>query len=206
MFLSNGDGVVFRGALGPWKNHDTGDFHLNRHAAEHLVRTVVEEYSAREGGAPKELFVHAKAACSDEEWTGFCAAVESVSTEVVAVQILDSRHGLKLFRRGAYPTIRGTALVTGERDAFLFASGYVPRLDTYLGPGTPNPLFISVRRGAAPIGRVLEDVLSLTKLNFNTCMYGDKVPVTIRFADAIGEVLAAAPHEAEPRLPFKFYI
>jgi hypothetical protein len=50
------------------------------------------------------------------------------------------------------------------------------------------------------------DVLALTKLNFNTCLFNDRKPVTIRFADAIGDILVAAPIRAEPRLPFKFYI
>jgi hypothetical protein len=30
--------------------------------------------------------------------------------------------------------------------------------------------------------------------------------VTIRFADAIGDILVAAPLNNEPMLPFKFYI
>ncbi|MEJ6002934.1 hypothetical protein [Paucibacter soli] len=34
----------------------------------------------------------------------------------------------------------------------------------------------------------------------------DRSPVTIRFADAIGDVLVAAPQSKEPMLPFKFYI
>ena len=35
---------------------------------------------------------------------------------------------LKLFRPGNYPVIRGTALQVGERHAFLWTSGYAPRL------------------------------------------------------------------------------
>lgn len=37
------------------------------------------------------------------------------------------------------------------------------------------------------------DVLNLTKLNFNACIYGDGLPVTLRFADAVGEILTAGP-------------
>jgi hypothetical protein len=32
------------------------------------------------------------------------------------------------------------------------------------------------------------------------------MPVTIRFANAVGDVLMSAPIDSEPRLPFKFYI
>src|SRR5882762_3214341 len=37
MFLDSGDGVVFKGALGPWYNDETGDFHLSYAAAKALV-------------------------------------------------------------------------------------------------------------------------------------------------------------------------
>ena len=93
-----------------------------------------------------------------------------------------------------------------NHSGFLWTPGYVPRLDTYLGSDTPNPLYVSVCRGNAKIETVLADVLSLTKINFNTCLFNDRKPVTIRFADEIGDILISAPVCAEQRLPFKFYI
>jgi hypothetical protein len=50
-------------------------------------------------------------------------------------------------------------------------------------------------------------VQGLTKLNFNACIYGDGQPVTLRFADAVGEILTAGHNFLKLRpLPFKFYI
>lgn len=206
MFLSDGEGVVFRGALGPWYNPDTKQFHLDEAAAGNLVRMVAEEYRARHGAAPKELFVHAKAAFSEEEWVGFQAAVAGTGTNLVGVQISDAYDELKLFRNGGYPVVRGTVMYTGPRSGYLWTTGYVPRLDTYMGPDTPNPLFVSIRRGEHDISTVMADVMALTKINFNTCLFNDRSPVTIRFADAIGDVLVAAPVDGSKRLPFKFYI
>ena len=206
MFLSDGDGVVFRGALGPWFHPDTKQFHLDREAAGRLASTVLSEYRNQHGQDPVELFIHAKAAFSDEEWAGFQDACNGTAVNIVGVQIADAWDQLKLFRSGAYPVIRGTAMMTGGRSAFLWTSGFVPRLGTYMGPDTPNPLQISIRRGDASLETVMKDVLGLSKVNFNTCLFNDRFPVTIRFADAIGEILAAAPLEGEPMLPFKFYI
>lgn len=206
MFLSDGEGVVFRGALGPWFHPDTKQFHLDQEAAARLVGTVLNEYKNRHGQDPKELFIHAKSSFSDDEWAGFLAACQGTSTNIVGVQISDAWDQLKLFRSGEYPVIRGTAMVTGEKTAFLWTSGFVPRLGTYMGPDTPNPLQVSIRRGEATLKTVMSDVLALTKINFNTCLFNDREPVTIRFADAIGDILVAAPLEGEPMLPFKFYI
>lgn len=206
MFLSDGEGVVFRGALGPWFHPDTKQFHLDQEAAARLVSTVLQEYKHRHGKAPAELFIHARSSFSDQEWQGFHEACQGTTTNVVGVQIADAWDQLKLFRPGAYPTIRGTAMLLNEKSGFLWTSGFVPRLDTYMGPDTPNPLHVSIRRGEADIKTVMSDVLALTKINFNTCLFNDRAPVTIRFADAIGDILVAAPLQSEPRLPFKFYI
>jgi argonaute-like protein implicated in RNA metabolism and viral defense len=75
-----------------------------------------------------------------------------------------------------------------------------------MGPETPNPLWVRVARGHCPIGTVLGDIMGLTKINYNACRYSDKFPVTLKFADAVGEVLLAAPINCEPRLPFKHYV
>ncbi len=206
MFLSDGEGVVFRGALGPWYQPDRKQYHLDREASRQLMSTVLEEYRDRHRSNPSELFLHARSSFSDDEWIGFSEVCEDTGTSLVGVQIADAWDQLKLFRPGNYPTIRGTAMLTDSRSAYLWTSGYVPRLDTYMGPDTPNPLYVSIRRGAKDIQTVLKDVLALTKINFNTCLYNDREPVTIRFADAIGDILVSAPIDSAPRLPFKFYI
>jgi hypothetical protein len=48
--------------------------------------------------------------------------------------------------------------------------------------------------------------MALTKLNYNTCIYADGVPVTLRFADKIGEILTASVEIKAPPLAFKYYI
>jgi hypothetical protein len=206
MFLTDGDGVVFRGALGPWFHEDSKQFHLDEAAAKSLIEMVTKEYrDQHDENAPHELFIHATSAFTDEEWKGFCAGADS-ATNLVGVQITDAHDDLKLFRPGLYPVIRGSALLISERSAYLWTSGYAARLDTYMGPETPNPLLIKIVRGSANLETVLQDILGLTKINFNSCLHNDRLPVTIRFANAVGDVLISAPIDSEPRLPFKFYI
>jgi hypothetical protein len=70
----------------------------------------------------------------------------------------------------------------------------------------PNPLTVEIRRGSADIEQVMRDVMSLTKLNFNGAEFSDGLPVTLRFADLVGEILTAGPITPHAPLPFKFYI
>jgi hypothetical protein len=48
--------------------------------------------------------------------------------------------------------------------------------------------------------------MALTKLNYNACKFGGGSPVTLRFADAVGEILTAGPLESDAPLSFKYYI
>ena len=75
-----------------------------------------------------------------------------------------------------------------------------------MGPETPNPIAVRILRGECDLKTVLIDVLGLTKINFNSCLHNVRMPMTIRFANAVGDVLMSAPIDSEPRLPFKFYI
>lgn len=52
---------------------------------------------------------------------------------------------------------------------------------------------VEIRQGSADIEQVMKDMVSLTKLNFNGAEYGDGLPVTLRFADLVGEMLTAGP-------------
>jgi hypothetical protein len=206
MFLDSGDGVVFRGAVGPWITSADHDFHLPKDKAKSLMSLVVEAYRKSHGGeAPKELFIHGKTRFSDEEWAGFKETVPE-ETNVVCVRIREDS-GMKLYRHGTMNVPRGLGWVKSPWKAYLWTKGFVPRLQTYAGREVPNPLSIEICKGVADIQQVMADVLALTKLNYNGCIYGDGVPVTLRFADSVGEILTAAPRKDElPPLPFRYYI
>ncbi len=209
MFLDSGDGVVFKGNVGPWYNPEAGDYHLDRESATKLVTLALDTYKANTGKTPSELFLHGKVGFNNAEWAGFQDAIEN-ETNLVGVRIRES-NDLKLFRKAKMPVLRGTVYIHSKRKAYLWSKGYVPRLQTYPGREVPNPLYIDVCRGNVEIDVVLNDLLALTKLNYNSCIFADGVPVTLRFANAVGEILTAGPlsnnnEENMVPLPFKHYI
>ena len=205
LFLSSGDGVVFRGAVGPWMSPETRQFHLSREAARDLASMVLEAYQRSHGKPPAEVFIHGLTHFNDEEWAGFTEAAPQ-GTSIVGVQIREGRE-FKLFRPGSRPVLRGTAFVQYDRGGYLWTRGYIPYLQTYMGREAPNPLRINLLRGEADLSTVMQDIMGLTKLNFNSCTYADGLPVTLRFANMVGEILTAGPkHDRTAPLPFKHYI
>lgn len=207
MFLNEGDGIVFRGANGPWRTANR-EFHLKPAEAKKLIQTVLSTFHDKHNSYPRELFIHGRSGFNDEEWAAFAGAVPA-GTNLVGVRIKTTDGDTKLFRDGDYPVLRGTALLLDEKNAYLWTNGYLPRLDTYIGPETPNPLFVTVMKStgeAPPLETVLADIMGLTKINYNACNFSDGLPVTVRFADKVGDVLTMGSAQGSERQPFKFYI
>jgi hypothetical protein len=206
MFLNNGDGTVFKGEAGPWYNPESKEYHLDKINAKKLLLQTIQAYrDSNEGNNPRELFIHAKTHFDDEEWEAFKDATP-VGTNLVGVTI-SRRSQMKLFKSiGEYPVLRGLSYIVDKYKAFLWSIGFVPQLQTALTLGLPNPLYIEVNKGNAQIEQVLKDILALTKLNYNACVFGDGEPVTLRFADNIGEILTSSADIESPPLAFKYYI
>ena len=59
MFLNEGDGLVFRGANGPYQTRKN-EFHLTADAAKDLLNKVISTFRHKHGTPPKELFIHGR--------------------------------------------------------------------------------------------------------------------------------------------------
>ncbi len=205
MFLDNGDGTVFKGEVGPWYNPEKGDFHLKPKEAKALLTQALESYKEQNSSYPKEIFIHAKTRFNNQEWSAFQEVTPS-ETRLVGVTITKTKP-LKLYKsEGDYTILRGNAYVVNDKSAFLWTVGHVPKIQTALSMEVPNPIFIEINKGEADIVQVMRDILALTKLNYNACIYADGIPVTLRFADKIGEILTACLDIKAPPLAFKYYI
>jgi hypothetical protein len=214
MFLDSGDGTVFKGAVGPWYNPEKGIYHLKKRQAREIIELALNTYKdennrilPNSNKVPTEIFVHAKNSFNNEEYEGFLEAVPK-GVSVIGITIKKT-NTLKLFRKKKYPVLRGLAYIMNEKAAFLWTQGFVPRLETSLALEVPNCLSINISKGETNIETVCKDILGLTKLNYNACIYGDGLPVTLRFADSIGEILTAVPPEElkhTPPLAFRYYI
>ena len=205
MFLDNGDGTVFKGEVGPWYNPENGEYHLKTKEAKALLTQALNSYKEQNGKYPKEVFIHAKTRFNNQEWKAF-REVTPKETNLVGVTITKTKP-LKLYKsEGDYTILRGAAFVVNDKSAFLWTVGHVPKIQTALSMEVPNPIFIEINKGEAEIQQVLKDILALTKLNYNACIYADGEPVTLRFADKIGEILTASIDIKAPPLAFKYYI
>ena len=206
MFLDDGDGVVFLGNYGPWYSPERRQFHLSGEAAHDLLKGALDTYAQLHGKTLSEVFLHSRSEISDEEFEGYRTAVPA-GCQVVGVRVRTDRNGVRLFRPGKnWPVLRGSFWQHSSTRGYLFASGFKPRLGTYDGWETPAPLQIDVQHGEADVLKVARDIMGLSKLNYNACNSGESQPVTVKFSDAVGEILVSNPKVTDRQPTFKFYI
>lgn len=206
MFLDDGDGVVFLGNYGPWYSPEKKQFRLTTQAAHDLLKGALDTYTQLHGKTLNEVFLHSRSDISMEEFKGYQSAAPA-GLKVVGVRVRPSRDGPRLYRPDKqWPVLRGTLWQHSSSRGYLFGSGFKPRLGTHDGWETPVPLQIDIQHGDADIVDVARDILGLTKLNYNACNAGDTQPVTVKFSDAVGEILVSNPTVTERQPTFKFYI
>lgn len=205
MFLDTGDGVVFRGEFGPWYSQEEKEFHLTDVAAENLLIGVLETYKAQGGRELKEIFLHSRSWIDDKEFSGYKRACP-VGVNLVGIRVRRDNDGLRLYRPGKWPVLRGSLWVLNDRTAYLWTTGFKPSVLSYDGWEVPVPLRIDIHHGNADIRQVASDILGLTKLNYNACRIGDSYPVTVGFSDAVGEILIGNPTVKVRKPAFKFWL
>ena len=206
MFLDDGDGIVFLGEYGPWYSPETKQFRLTGRAAHDLLRGALETYTQLHGKTLTEVFLHSRSEISAEEFEGYRSAAPD-SVKVVGIRVRPCRDGPRLYRpEKPWPVIRGTLWQHSPTRGYLFGSGFKPRLGTYDGWETPTPLQIDIQHGDADVVDVARDILGLTKLNYNACNAGDSQPVTVKFSDAVGEILVSNPTVTDRKPTFRYYI
>ncbi len=206
LFLTTGDGIVFLGEFGPWYSPKTRQFKLTREAAFKLLDGVLRTYKEQEGQDLAEVFIHARSSIGQEEFAGFREACPD-NVNLVGIRVrVDRRRGVKLFRSGKMPVLRGTFWKANDSTGYLWGTGYKPDIGTYDGWEVPLPMRIDIQYGDALIERVAHDILGLTKLNYNACHIGDAEPVTIKYSDAVGEILISNPRAKSRKSNFKYYI
>lgn len=219
MFLEDGDGSIFRGNIGLFKSKDAEGYHLDEKSASNLLGMALDDFFEAKGYYPKELFIHGRVQFEDKEWNGFEIALKERNAKTSLNGILikdsrsDSRRKLKVFKdterqnqANNYGVMRGLAWHINKQAGYLFTRGYIPRINSTNHLEISNPLYIEVNRGNADIDIVMQDVLALTKLNYNACIYGDGLPVTLRFSDLIGNILTATSQWQSEMRQFKYYI
>jgi hypothetical protein len=198
-FAENGDAFVLRGNRFEWEGKWP---HLPAEEAARLITDVLDRYADEMGRPARRVVVHKQSRFFDEEGAGFEEALRGVEYDLVALAPSTS---VRVMRHGDYPPPRGACVTVGDR-RYLYATGYLPSLGRYPHGHVPAPLQITDHVGDTPSGKLLDEVLLLTKMNWNSARFAEHTPVTVRFAGQVGEILRDLPDDYTPEHRYAFYM
>lgn len=202
-FDENGEGLVLKGPDFTWdERHEGRSPHLPAEAANVALALVLDRYQQQRGNLPRRVVVHKTSSFEAAERTGFQDALRAVSShDLVAVtQTSDWR----MLRAGEYPPLRGTVVSVGSH-AMLYTTGWVPNLG-YDHGHVPSPVRIADHVGDTPRNQLLSEILTLTKMNWNSAAFAETMPITLRFSRQVGDILREMPEDVAPQPQYRFYM
>ncbi|MBD3354430.1 hypothetical protein GF361_00415 [Candidatus Woesearchaeota archaeon] len=202
VFTHTGDGLVLRGTE-VYVDEKTKEPHLTEQQAKDLLADAINRYTQRASRNPIRVVIHKKTLFSEAEIKGFSEAIGSLKRDFVALS--KRNKGIRFMRAGSYPVLRGTLITLSDKDYILYTSGYTPRIRTYPGHSIPSPLYIT-HIGDSEIREIGDEILGLTKLNWNTTSFSTYLPITLGFSQRVGQVLSELEKGKQLQNHYKFYM
>ncbi|MFC1761418.1 hypothetical protein ACFL6U_04995 [Planctomycetota bacterium] len=204
IFNERGEGVIVRGGPAKLDERDKTP-HLNESDATKLLLKLFAVYRREHRNTPARLVCHKSSYFNEQELAGCKAVVNSL--EIDSYDLLSMRRSrTRLYRSGAYPPLRGTA-VTHDDGALVYTNGSVDFYHCYPGLYTPRTLDIRFDHVEQSHRVLLDEILGLTKMNWNSTEMATFEPVTLDAARGVGSILRYSPeNDQELQSRFSFFM
>jgi len=168
----------------------------------------------------RKLVLHKTTPYTRDEIDGICNALEGIDNiELLQIQQFSNWRAIKLKKNQStdkhefdgYPIERGTIIQLDEFSFLLWTHGLVLSNELqkpyYQGKrGVPTPLLIRRFRGTDPIETVANDVLKLTKMNWNGAELYKTMPVTIDFSKRLSVMGKQLEELGNKAYDFRYFI
>lgn len=203
-FDEQGNGLVLRGQDFVWdvSKHGTSP-HLPALLAEELVSLVLKRYRDELKQLPRRVVIHKTTEYWPEEREGLQAALKGVDQfDLIAVRPSDD---IRLLRDGRYPILRGSHIALGNLH-LLYTIGYISALQSFPHGHVPLPLKLTDHVGDSSVKTILQELMVLTKMNWNSANFAGLFPITLRFSSLVGEIMKEVPRNVDPLPQFKYYM
>lgn len=206
LFDERGEGLILKGGTALEDKHDRHPY-LSQDDAYSLLKRSLAAYKREHFNFPARIVIHKSSRFHEDELEGLNAALDEVGVSMADFIWMPRRSPIKLVRQGDYPPLRGTAMRIDRDTSLLYTRGSVDFFATYPGMYVPNPLILRCqRRDRTEWDALLHETMALTKMNWNNTQFDGALPITMRAARQVGEILKYVPEglDADPR--YRFYM
>ena len=204
VFNERGIGIILRGGSATLSKEDRL-VHLEEAQAFNLMSDALKAYKAEHHNLPARVVVHKTSPFDIQELGGFRGAIKSEdvdSTDFISVRNSSTR----LFRYGPYPPLRGTFLNLDESVHVLYTRGSVDFFSTYPGLYVPRPLEFRCAQVEQTPTFLSEEILALTKMNWNSTQFDNDEPITVKAARNVGNILKYVGQAEVVQPRYSFYM
>lgn len=204
LFDEFGHGVILRGTPVSTDKNDRRPF-MNEQQAYDLLSAALDEYDHALMQMPARIVIHKTSNFKQSEIDGFSSALSDRNIRSKDfVTILNST--IRLFGYKHYPPPRGTLLTLNENKGILYTRGLVDFYKTYPGMYVPNPLDIRLYEHDSSLEDIAEEILGLTKMNWNNTQLDGKFPITLECAKRVGDIMKYVDINERPQVSYRFYM
>jgi len=204
IFDELGNGLILRGTPVEIDKKDRIP-RLTQAQAYDLLKAALSEYRVALGTYPARVVVHKSSSFTDQEIDGLEAAASDLHIGTVDfVTVMDSK--LRLYRDGIYPPYRGTLAKIDDERQLLYSRGAVWYYQTYTGLYVPQPLELRIVKSEESPSFIAEEILGLTKMNWNNTQFDGKYPVTLGCARKVGEIMKYMNESEVPQIRYGYYM
>jgi len=203
MFDERGKGLILRGARARTDRPGKHPY-LAREDAYDLVKRSLDQYFLTHRQMPARLVILKTARFEAGEAEGFAAALEEMRVSMADMLWISEGGHTMLLREGDYPPLRGSFVELGNA-GILYTRGSVPYYGTYPGARVPRPLHLRPHACETPLGTLAEEVLALTKMNWNSTQFDQGLPIPIRAAREVGRILRYVSYAERDQPDYRWY-
>lgn len=188
MFDERGRGFVLKGNRAQTESRGRHPY-MTFNDAYDLTSQVLAAYKNHHKHYPARVIVLKTSRFRDEEAEGILKALEETSTELRDLVWVQESYSVKVHRDGNYPVLRGTFVDLGGK-GLLYSNGSIPYYGTYPGLYDPKPILLCPHKSCdSTVQQIAEEIFALTKINWNSTQMNQRLPIPIRAARMVGEVL-----------------
>jgi hypothetical protein len=184
-----------------------------------MARSLSLYLERHPGRKPRRVVVHKNTEFKELEIEGVFDAFASLE-EVELIQIQETRwRGVRIIapRTGTvpepdrWPLKRGTMLTLGPEEALIWTQGNSSAVtggqDWYpVGKSIPRPLLIRRFAGRGEATLLGQEILALSKMNWNNDNLNDSLPTTLAFARKLAEVIKRMPTLNAKPYPLRLFM
>lgn len=204
VFNERGEGMILRGGEARLSKEDRQP-HLSEPDMKALLLNALSEFDREHRHPPARVVVHKTSGFNGPELKGCNAAIDELRIKGRDLLVI-RESSVRLFRSGQYPALRGTFLELDARRSLLYTRGSIPFYQMYPGMYVPRALEIDSVATETPARNLAQEILALTKMNWNNTQFDSALPITLRAARQVGAILKYVDTKSPITSSYAYYM